>query len=1124
MADHVGVYAISASFLPSPATVPSKDVTPNSILVNRIVKTELGPGGSTVVTEVIPASATLVSLGNETTVLNAMQSGSEVIETGSYGETTIPLYYSKAVRFDHQKFKHPASLQDLFNNIPKTAPTSSVSGSTAVYKKYIGYLSGTISVGAGVPGPFQVVLANSADQSAIISASVGNIVYVTSGAFTSAIAVYTATNDNSADKVLFFPLLAQPRQPVDGYDWASGSVTIHSWVPMSSSVSGVYLNTTFYDPADINIPVTSSGRIRDLRVWVELVHDYRNVSQSQAYAQSGLHQYAWGLQSLQLALRSPNTNFRAAHPTWNAAGATALPIRTQTTLTGTNNRFGSTYTGVPELLRNSYLLWAGHDLDEGPRDLLGDTTPYYHEYDFDIDMRTVFWDGSSFRNPRDLSLLHPEPGVTQSWISLVSNAASGAYPSPSAYVSGAGLTQAAQQLHFNVSPSGVITGSDVPWIIDSRLDSGNVWPTGTYYARAVQSVPPDGWLTAATASVKGWQSTFISSSSGRLFKSGRLVVRPTTNQVYMLGGEGINGDSDTSCSNYVAVVPFYVDRSVEQVTLNPGTILQNSVLPMPLSKMGLAYYTSSLGEHVIMVGGKTGTLDATGSTTVYVGDFRGTDISWASATSYQLPSAFPMYDCFVHVVSGTIYALGGYSSGAFNPDVWEIPIDASTGRPTGSWSIAGTSCTLRPINSSAVVAGQIGDQNWVFVVGYSGSQDIAQIAHVSGAFQLAFTINSASSPVPTGSSRYPLAVSSMNVFAVFASASNSSGTWAAPISSDGTPLNIHSASWSNVGTYIPSSAAGNSGTTVSYGNIVFVGCGNPTGTNDRQLFASTFVVEAADLGEFPTRGQQIGPSSMRPVYSLLDDVYSLKIYDQPPSLISPNHGDIRGFRPGLRGTECSGSWDMMIGMSAQAFDPVSGSTVEPSVGVWLRQVRLEFVVDHGIGLNDFYPSRSRKWTRAASVPGPVGFQGVAIVSGAAAWDIGLNQTQVSQSPDYGRAVGITDATGSTPTAAIQTFITGDLYTLLSGSGIVAPSWFLNGNGFGTPYIPDSSMSLGLTGSAEEIDASASQELYRRTVGQTTLIPNANTLTDYLRRVNYSQTTQQIAEDVAVPASGGYFGF
>ena len=94
MADHVGVYAISASFLPSPATVPSKDVTPNSILVNRIVKTELGPGGSTVVTEVIPASATLVSLGNETTVLNAMQSGSEVIETGSYGETTIPLYYS----------------------------------------------------------------------------------------------------------------------------------------------------------------------------------------------------------------------------------------------------------------------------------------------------------------------------------------------------------------------------------------------------------------------------------------------------------------------------------------------------------------------------------------------------------------------------------------------------------------------------------------------------------------------------------------------------------------------------------------------------------------------------------------------------------------------------------------------------------------------------------------------------------------------------------------------------------------------------------------------------------------------------------------------------------------------
>jgi hypothetical protein len=160
--------------------------------------------------------------------------------------------------------------------------------------------------------------------------------------------------------------------------------------------------------------------------------------------------------------------------------------------------------------------------------------------------------------------------------------------------------------------------------------------------------------------------------------------------------------------------------------------------------------------------------------------------------------------------------------------------------------------------------------------------------------------------------------------------------------------------------------------------------------------------------------------------------------------------------------------------------------------------------------------------RPSLVPGKDGFQGVGIVSGAGAWDVGLNQTQVYQPEDYGRSVGITAETASVQASfAVQTFITGALYDYLSSSGVTSasnPSWFLGGNGFGTPYVPDSLMAIMVSGTVEEIDASASQDLYRRTVGETTVVPNANTMTDYLRRMDYAQTTQQVVEAIVTAGS------
>ena len=107
----------------------------------------------------------------------------------------------------------------------------------------------------------------------------------------------------------------------------------------------------------------------------------------------------------------------------------------------------------------------------------------------------------------------------------------------------------------------------------------------------------------------------------------------------------------------------------------------------------------------------------------------------------------------------------------------------------------------------------------------------------------------------------------------------------------------------------------------------------------------------------------------------------------------------------------------------------------------------------------------------------------------------------------GHSFGMT-SNRSTANYAVLSVITGSLADEL---GTVAPNWFLSGNGVGTPYVPDSSMSLGNIAS-DEIDAQASADLLNQTVGQSTLIPNANTLTDYLNREGYTKTTEQLWQE------------
>lgn len=236
----------------------------------------------------------------------------------------------------------------------------------------------------------------------------------------------------------------------------------------------------------------------------------------------------------------------------------------------------------------------------------------------------------------------------------------------------------------------------------------------------------------------------------------------------------------------------------------------------------------------------------------------------------------------------------------------------------------------------------------------------------------------------------------------------------------------------------------------------------------------------AGPGEFPTStGSNLGPPNIRGVYPILDDIYVQKVYDEPYGgtlvagasaqatqprfpVIPGGHAKIVGFRPGLRGTEIHGKWQLMMGMSADYYGNF-GMLANPRTGVWFRQFRLEFILDVGQEPTSFTHARARKYKKPSYVPQRDGNRRVQIMSGSAEWDIGINYVFVEQFPEYGRSIGITDNTGSDPNFAVFTRLTGALADMLFASATLGPGSgtahalysYLN-NEHGTPFIPISS--------------------------------------------------------------------
>jgi hypothetical protein len=298
--------------------------------------------------------------------------------------------------------------------------------------------------------------------------------------------------------------------------------------------------------------------------------------------------------------------------------------------------------------------------------------------------------------------------------------------------------------------------------------------------------------------------------------------------------------------------------------------------------------------------------------------------------------------------------------------------------------------------------------------------------------------------------------------------------------------------------------------------------------------------------EFHSYGAQIGPPELRPFYPLLDDVFVRKMTAEPidrtylrrsgallitlplsdlESSFVSTLGKIEGFRPGLRGTEVLGKWQLLIGMG----------NIERKAGIWFRHARIEFIVDKGEESNSSaIGSRWKKFERSGYVPRGFGKRLVSIISGSLknpdfplnvpiesdsenfssdseSPDLGTNYVYVQDRDEYGRTVGITDRTGSSPDSfAVLTYITGNLYTRLSGSGQAALYHYLR-NEFGTPYIPVSSGS-GVDPSFQpftEDDARLSRLLVDRVLIPQPLVNPFQEAQAVLKRGNFIQDTRSL---------------
>lgn len=627
--------------------------------------------------------------------------------------------FSSLTRFDTWKFV--PSILNVFNkvgsiitnNIPPNAPSGSEYLAPSLvnpptpgqksqpFKAFLGIVNDpkdansvlTASIWAN-QGSYAWIFGSTENSGTIISACSGNIIYA--GSVTASID--SASFDSNTGRLLIHVLASSSDFPQSG----QYPIYIHSWQSLQSSVSGVYFNSTIYNPVKIPLQVTAPGRLRDLRAWVEFVHDFRDFN---LYSDTAIYP-DWGLQGVQIALRSPNTSFHSAHPLWNNHSGNPLRVP-ETPLTGVANRFGNFYYHVPELLRNSYLLWAGHGCEDGLTDVLNDTlqsstlNDSYHEFDRDLDMRTVFWDGSPVKNPRDLQDLYPaatpfylgDEGSKKSWnhfreiesYRLVRNDTY-PYQSPTKNAMYSGMTVPLDPAQNGLAP---LTGACIPWMTDTRLNLGGLEARrNSGDMGLISQIPPGGWLSA-----RGGMLPWLTVREGRQqnldgFQYGRIFIKSDTSEIFFLGGYGSNSS--------IRSTTFQLNILFGSLEVNPVVTKLVSTLPTAYDQRFSVNYYEIEGAaenrgRIIVIGGSDGNQC---SQQVWVGEWTGqsapsAEISWTSSVS--LPTQICDHTAYIRgnhifVSPGLNAPIDAGPSTRVNA-CFSAEIDQTTGLITGNWQV-----------------------------------------------------------------------------------------------------------------------------------------------------------------------------------------------------------------------------------------------------------------------------------------------------------------------------------------------------------------------------------------------------------------------------------------------------
>ena len=269
----------------------------------------------------------------------------------------------------------------------------------------------------------------------------------------------------------------------------------------------------------------------------------------------------------------------------------------------------------------------------------------------------------------------------------------------------------------------------------------------------------------------------------------------------------------------------------------------------------------------------------------------------------------------------------------------------------------------------------------------------------------------------------------------------------------------------------------------------------------------------AAINEWPTTGVNYGTNSIRPLYPLLDSIYQVKpsLGTEWGSLINqPLTGtdaivdfkSWKGFRPGLKGTEISGTWEIMV------------STVVGNVPTltYLRQVRLEFTFETPQSTRsaldrsrNIYAPRRAKATLLSRISGSdvSGYPGV-----SASFDYFINETRVDiqSQNEIGHSFGLSQKSGSTGLDTSQALLYGLSGTLANISG-TAPAWLFN-NSFGMPQIPLSSSSL----SPRLTHTVARPIPFTSIMSPNPLLPSPAALSSVAAQYNPAQKLTQLAID------------